>query len=583
MLALGACAHPGPVLQAPPPPAPAPLQARAAAPAEAKAPEAVPPGAPAEGPDLDALRSRLTLEQKVGQLMMVGFGGQVVDAQIAALVQGRQVGGVCMFKRNIASAEQVARLNDAVRALLEDGVPPFIAVDQEGGNVVRLSEAMVILPGNMALGATRSSELAYLAGREQAEDLRRLGFNMNLAPVLDVNVNPRNPVIGIRSFSDQAELVAELGWEFIRGQQEADVATVAKHFPGHGAADADSHKMLPLLPEGEAQLWAQLLPFRVASRNGLDGMMTAHVAAPRVTGDEVPATLSDRLLGELLRRRMQFDGLVLTDELEMEAIASRYGVGRAAVLAVQAGADMVLVPWRVERKTEVYEALLEAARSGELPAARLEDAVRRVLALKAKRGLFRPLPGLAQRLADVGRRREVALDIARASLTLLRTDPAVFPLVEGRKVAVITAEASLGQAVRARAPDATVLEVPAFPSAARAADLKLLARQVAQTSDVVVVGVVNSRQVELAVNAALVGRPVIAVVLGAPYLAAQLDQARVVLATYSYRESATEAAAAALFGEAGTPGRLPVSLPRFPFGYGLDARATRASTFTGAR
>jgi beta-N-acetylhexosaminidase len=513
----------------------------------------------------------MTLEAKVGQLMMVGFGGHVVDASVVALVKGKQVGGVCMFKRNITDAEQIARLNDGVRALMADSIPPFIAVDQEGGNVIRISESMLVLPGNMALGATREPKLAYAAGKAQGEDLSRLGFNMNLAPVLDVNQNPRNPVIGVRSFGDSSGLVADLGAEFVRGQQEANIATIAKHFPGHGSVDSDSHKELPVLSESEEQLVSALAPFEAAMKVGLDGMMTAHVAAPKVTGDELPATLSERILSDILRRRMKFEGLVLTDELEMEAIADRFGVGRAAVMAMKAGADMVLVPWRVERKAEVHAALLDAARSGELSRERIDASVRRILTLKVRRGVFQAPAPVAERLKALGEKKALAGEIAKGAVTLLKADPKVFPLdKEKQRVAVVTAEASLVRAVQARVPNATALVVPAIPPKEKRDELKVLTQQIARGADVVIVGVVNSRQLELATMAQLSGKPVVVVVMGLPYLGAQVPTANAVLAVYSFRDSATEAAAAAMFGEQGTPGRLPVALPRFPFGFGLD-------------
>ena len=173
--------------------------------------------------DPDALLARMSLEEKVGQLMMVGFAGKTVDESITRLVRGHHVGGVCVFNRNVASAAQVAKLNDDVRALLADSIPPFIAVDQEGGNVVRVSDGNLVLPGNMVLGAARDPELAYQAGLAQGEDLKRLGFNMNLAPVLDVNSNPHNPIIGLRAFGDDVELVSLLGASFVRGQQAVTV------------------------------------------------------------------------------------------------------------------------------------------------------------------------------------------------------------------------------------------------------------------------------------------------------------------------------------------------------------------------
>lgn len=563
VMALAGCVRAPPPVSAPAPtsqaPAPAPVEGQATA----QAP--LPPV-----PEVEALLSRMSLEDKVGQLMMVGFPGKAVDPAITELVRGYRVGGVCVFGRNIASAAQIGRLNDEVRALLSDTVPPFIAVDQEGGNVVRLSDGNVVLPGNMVLGATRQPELAYEAGLAQGEDLRRLGFNMNLAPVLDVNSNPSNPVIGIRAFGDDVALVSEMGARFVQGQQAARIVTVAKHFPGHGAVDSDSHKSLPIVRVPLDQVRDQLRPFEAAMEAGLDGLMTAHIATPTLTGDELPATLSSRVLGGVLRDELRFKGLVITDELEMDAIDRRFGVGRAAVLAVNAGADMVLIPWRLEKKEEVWLALLEAARSGELPSGRLDEAVRRILHTKISRGLFEALPPLETRLASLGEKRELSGRIASAGVTLLRSKPGLFPLQTNRRVAVISPEASLIEAMGRRFPNMTSLLVPAIPPAQSRDALKLQARALAQRADVVVVAVVNSRQLELVTNSALTGRPVISVVLGAPYLAAQVHEAKVVLVTYSYRDAATEAVVAAIAGERGTPGKLPVALPRLPFGHGLD-------------
>jgi beta-N-acetylhexosaminidase len=441
-----------------------------------------------------------------------------------------------------------------------------------------MSDGNLVLPGTMVLGAARQPELAFEAGRAQGEDLVRLGFNMNLAPVLDVNSNPLNPVIGLRAFSDDVKLVSELGAQFVRGQQAARIISIAKHFPGHGAVDADSHRALPIVRAPLKEVRRQLQPFEEAMKAGLDGLMTAHIATPTLTGDEMPATLSRRVLGGVLRDELKFDGLVITDELEMDAIDRNYGVGRAAVMAINAGADMVLIPWRLEKKEEVWMALLDAARSGQLPAVRIDRSVRRILGTKVRHGLFSPQPPLDERLARLGSERELALRIASAGVTLLRSEPQLFPLsLKSKRVAVISPEAGLVTSLQKRLPQLTSLVVPAIPSSVAREGLKRQTRALADAADVVVVAVVNSRQLELVTVAALAGKPVIAVVLGAPYLAAKVHEAKVVLATYSHREAATEAAAAALLGERGTPGKLPVTLPRLPFGYGLDPVGRRVA------
>ncbi len=559
LLAGGACVHQGRDVTHLQPPAALPTA------------ESTPAVAQGLLPQVEALLQKMTLEQKVGQLMMVGFDGLTVDAAVSELVRRRHVGGVCLFKRNIATAEQVAALTDDMRRLFDGAVPPFLAVDQEGGNVVRLSDRNLVLPGNMVLGATRDLALAYEAGRAQGEDLRRLGFNMNLAPVLDVNSNPRNPVIGVRAFGDDVALVSALGSQFVRGQQAARIVTVAKHFPGHGAVDADSHKGLPVVTVPVEVLRQQLLPFMAAMQVGLDGMMTAHIATPTLSGgDETPATLSRRVLGEVLRDELKFDGLVVTDELEMDAIDRRYGVGPAAVLAVLAGADMVLVPWRVEKETEVYDALLAAARAGTVPLERLDQSVRRVLTVKWRRGVFEPLSPRAERLAGLGRDADVATRIASAGVTLLKTDRRYFPLPARGVIGVVSAAPALLTALKGRASAAQTLLVPTWPRLTERAALTRRVREVAEGCDVVVVGVTNARHLDLVTAAQKTGKPVVVVVLGAPYLASLVPAAAAVLSVYSSQPSVAEAAARALLGQRGPTGRLPVALPHLPFGFGLD-------------
>ncbi len=536
-----------------------------------------------EAIDLEALRASLTLEQKVGQLMMVGFGGLEVDESVSELLLQKHVGGLCLFGRNIKSARQLATLNDDLQRVPQDGIPLFIAVDQEGGNVVRIDDGNTVLPGNMALGATRDVILAFRAGFTLGADLKRLGFNMNLAPVLDVNSNPKNPVIGVRAFSDNVSLVSEMGTAFVRGQQEANIASVAKHFPGHGSVDSDSHSGLPVASGTAAQLRAQFKPFEAAIAVGLDGMMTAHIATPALTFDETPATLSPKVLGEVLRNEMKFDGLVLTDELEMDAIDRRYGVGKAAVLAVNAGADMVLIPWRKEKKTEVWEALVQAAQTQQISSARLDQAVDRILKLKAKRGVFGAPLALADRLSSLGKERQVADDIAKSAVTLLRAKAGLFPLPENSKLAVVTAEKQLVDRLAETRAVVGSLVIPTFPKDAQREALKRAVVTLSAKADVVLVTVHNSRHLELVTNAKLSGKKVVAVVLGLPYLAAMVPEADVVIATYSYRASAIRAVAAALLGEQGTPGRLPVSLQRMPFGYRLDSGAVKHEGPGGAR
>ena len=300
-----------------------------------------PPAAGVAKPDpvaqrVEKLLKGLSLEQKVGQLIMVGFGGKEMGPEIVRLLTSLHVGSVAMYTRNVRSPEQVSKLIGEIRKVMQSEVQPFVALDQEGGNVVRLRSEVTVLPGTMTLGATRDPVLAFLAGQAQGIDLTLIGFDMNLAPVLDTNINPRNPVINVRAFGENAELVAQMGSAFVRGQQGAGLATVAKHFPGHGTTEHDSHFALPRISLDAEQLYrTELVPFRRAVEAGLDAIMTAHVQVPSVDPDGTPGSLSKKLITGLLRERMGFNGLVITDDLEMRAISETRGVGGAAVQAVR--------------------------------------------------------------------------------------------------------------------------------------------------------------------------------------------------------------------------------------------------------
>ncbi|HET6344376.1 MAG TPA: glycoside hydrolase family 3 N-terminal domain-containing protein, partial [Myxococcota bacterium] len=243
---------------------------------------------------IEGVLAAMSPEEKVGQLLMVGFAGTQVNSQISHWVRDRHVGGVALFSRNIVDLAQTARFTRALTTLAGDGIPIFLALDQEGGNVVRVKDGAMLLPGNMALGATREPTLAYVAGQALAIDLRLLGFNMNLAPVLDVNSNPQNPVIGIRSYGERPDLVGYMGEWYVRGQQEMGVVAVAKHFPGHGDTQTDSHFAMPSIDADLGRLEeVELYPFKESIKAGLDAIMTAHIALPRLAeGIDLPATLS---------------------------------------------------------------------------------------------------------------------------------------------------------------------------------------------------------------------------------------------------------------------------------------------------
>ncbi len=378
-------------------------------------------------------RKELSVEEKVGQLMMFGFPGQEITEHIENFIVNHHLGGIIHFARNIKSPEQIQSLNRDLQTLASlRGTGLFIAVDQEGGSVARLTTGVSVSPGNMALGATRSLKRTEDVGRVTGEELRILGFNINLAPCLDVNNNPANPVIGVRSFGSDPHLAAELGAAYIKGLQEHVIA-VAKHFPGHGDTHVDSHLGLPTINHDWERLnKVELVPFRKAIKEGVAGILAAHIVFPAFESDpNRPAVLSYGVLTELLRSELGFEGLIMTDCLEMQAITNHFSMSEAAVLAVEAGSDLVLVSHTPSLQSEAYWALVEAVRSGRISEKRIDESAARIQAAKERFQVGKSYPGTVGTEANLAVMEAAAQD----SITVVQ-DRGNLPLTS-EKVAVI--------------------------------------------------------------------------------------------------------------------------------------------------
>lgn len=362
----------------------------------------------------------LTLEEKVGQLMMFGFQERAISEHIKEFIVKHNLGGIIHFSRNIVDPNQIQALNADLQKLASQspsGSELLISLDQEGGSVARLTKGVAVSPGNMALGATGDPDLVEQAAEIMGEELRAVGFNVNLAPCVDVNNNPQNPVIGVRSFGSDPHLVGELGAAAIRGFQKHLLAT-AKHFPGHGDTHVDSHLSVPVIEHTWERLnQVELPPFRQAILGGVAAILAAHVLFPALEPNpNLPATLSPNVLTKLLREQLGFEGLIFTDCMEMEAITKQYSLGEAAVLAIQAGVDMVLVSHTPERQREAYWAIVEAVQTGRIELARIEESLRRIKQAK------RQLASLAQRPRSFGNSLQERLmeDVAARSLTVVQ-------------------------------------------------------------------------------------------------------------------------------------------------------------------
>ena len=358
------------------------------------------------------------LRHQVGQLLIAGFDGHQITPELRSLAREFGLGGVILFARNIAEAEQVAALSfEAVQ--LDPEVPPWVSVDQEGGRVARLKAPFTVWPPMATLGRGADVALAERFARALAAELKAVGVTLDYAPVLDVHTNAGNPVIGDRAISGRAEEVARIGSAIVRTLQAEGIAACGKHFPGHGDTSTDSHHELPLVEQPPERLRAvEFRPFAAAIEAGVATIMTAHVFVPSLD-EQRPATLSSRIVTEILRQELRFDGVILSDDLEMKAIAADYPVQEAAVLAVEAGCDGVLIcSGDHDTQARALEAIVHAVEEGRIRQSRVDDALKRLRRAKERflraAAARKPMSGAALRSA-LGRdeHRAIADEMAR--------------------------------------------------------------------------------------------------------------------------------------------------------------------------
>jgi len=389
------------------------------------------------------LISKMTLEEKIGQMFQVGFSGAEITSGISEMIRDYHVGGIIYFRRNIKSLRQVSKLSNELQAISikqRVGLPLMISTDQEGGIVHRLIGG-THFPGNMVLGATKNTELAERMGQAIAKELKTLGINMDFAPVLDVNCNSLNPVIGVRSFGEDPFWVAKLGVAFIKGVQAEGVIACGKHFPGHGDTVADSHLTLPVVKHDRNHLEkVEFYPFIQAIQAGVDSIMTAHVCFPSIEPKEdIPATLSYNVLTNLLRKELGYTGIIITDCMEMKAIADGFGTSEGAIMSIKAGSDIVLVSHTLDKQIAAIEAVVKAVKEGRITEERINQSVLRILKLKGKRiGLKNP-PISDYRKIDKKMDEELAYQIAKKGVTLVKDESNLIPIdmFNSKKILVI--------------------------------------------------------------------------------------------------------------------------------------------------
>ncbi|MBX3030684.1 MAG: glycoside hydrolase family 3 protein [Chloroflexi bacterium] len=552
---------------------------------------------------VEDILSRMTLRQKVGQLFVSRVYGATVDDRSPAVVAANQkalkvdnakelieryhVGGIVYFRwtRSLRDPRQTARLSNGIQTVAraqDPGIPLFISTDEEGGIVTRLPSPSTAFPGAMALGATRSDALARDQGRVIGLELAAVGINQDLAPVADVNVDPDNPVIGLRSLGAGPAFVARLTAAQVLGlQEDAGVSATVKHFPGHGDTNVDSHTGLPVIDHSRAE-WERLdaPPFQAAIDAGTDMIMTAHISVPALDPSGWPATLSRPIITGILREEMGFEGLIITDSLGMAGVRAQWSHEEIAVLALKAGVDMLVNPGRLRK---AYNAVLRAVREGELSESRIDASVRRILTVKIRRGLFeRPpvRPAEAASRMGIPAHRTIADRVAARSVTLVRDRADLVPSqLRGRRVLVtgygVAAGKRLVIALKRQGATVTRRTTGQRPSDATIASA---VRAAAGTHLVVVLlwnarGDVRQRRLVERLEAA--GHRVITVATGNPYDIGWLSASRTHLLTYSLSAASMRGLARVIGGRIEARGRLPVAIPRlgggtlYPIGHGL--------------
>ena len=522
----------------------------------------------------------MDIKEAIGQKLLLAFHGKDKPSpEIIHALREYKIGGVSLFRSmNIEDPAQLRALNDSLQRLARDfGLPPLlIATDQEGGQLMAIGQGTQ-LPGNMALGATGSIELARRAGEVLGRELAAVGVNVNYAPCADVNLNPQNPVVGVRSFGEDPNEVAQLSAAMIEGIQSQGVAATVKHFPGHGDVAGDSHYKLPVVPHSLERLRAvEFSPFRASFEAGAKLVMIAHIGLPAVDGpDAPPATLSSKILKSILREELGFNGIIVTDAMNMHAIRQGEALGEESVRAVAAGADLLLQIPEPQDDEHVYKALVDAAEHGRLDTAEIIASAQRVLALKEWLSQHPLLPDLS--VIGCAEHQKIADEIAEASITLVRDDERLLSLHlnSDQRIAVVIPQPQdltpadtssyikpqLAEALRKYHPRVEEFVVPFAPGES---DVSGLLQQL-RAFDVIVVGTINAfdqkNQAALVRETLKLNIPTIIVALRLPYDLMAFPEAKTYLCTYSILEPSMRALAKAVFGQSEIKGHLPVAIP----------------------
>jgi len=540
---------------------------------------------------VESTLKRLTLAEKVAQLVFPSTQGSYYAEdsetwrELERLIVSRKVGGLVL---SIGDVYEYAVQVNRIQKLAD--VPLLVAGDFEYGVAMRVPRATAF-PRAMAIGATRNARYAYEVGRVTAIEGRALGVQQNYAPTIDVNNNPRNPVINTRSFGDDVSLVSDMGAAFVKGTQDGGMISTVKHFPGHGDTDVDTHLGLVTLNFDKKHFdQVELPPFKAAIKSGAMSVMVGHIAVPAFdTAVGIPATVSSKLTTELLRNELKFDGLIVTDAMRMRGVSAKYGAGEASVLALKAGSDVVLMPTDID---VAIDAIIAAVKRGEISEERIDASVRKLLKAKQWAGLDKNRFVDVDKIAGVVGSREhelLARKVARNAVTVLGNRKEILPLspTDTRKILdLVIADTedprdgrSFHSLLRERRnnvdfakvdPRSNELEYDSIIESAKGADIILCQLQLTTRSGEMT-GFISTRQKSFLSRLASLGKPIVAIAFGNPYVVMDLPKVESYVCAYSSSDVMQEAVAEVLFAEEPAQGKLPITIPGiYKFGDGVE-------------
>lgn len=531
----------------------------------------------------------LSINDKLGQMMVFGFAASKPDEVsegIKEMIETHRVGNIILFGRNLGSPGEIRSLTGKLQKIARDAGherPLFISVDQENGAVRRLGEGTTVFPGAMTTGATGEPQLAYECGYATASELKALGINWNLAPVADVNNNKHNPVIGVRSFSEDPEQAAAFAAASMNGMQKANIMTAVKHFPGHGDTEVDSHLSLPVIHHDMERLnLVELVPFRRCIEAGADVIMSSHIYFPALENEKnLPVTLSHEVLTNLLRVKMGFEGLITTDCLEMDAISESVGTAEGAVKAIHAGVDFVMISMRTDMQRQALEAVKRDIDKGFISESRIEESYQRIVSAKDRYLTWRDTnlsddTEYVPPIIDSFKHRALADDVFKKGVSIIKHDPNHFPLEKKSQKRILVlypknnylsrvederyASDSLGKTLAKL--DSSVVHHCISEFVNEEEDLI----EYAKSFDIWIIGTLSlnqdneQKQMLEKLMGAKTNETVVAVAMKNPYDLSWFKDADIKIATYEFTTPAIEIAASALYGDIIVTGVPPVTL-----------------------